>query len=211
MTATKPEATTSRPVEAGGPAVDAAKPGYITGIADGNLAQGVGLRDYLFGVGVVFRLDKKRRARAKKAAEEKRHWAAHVPVVLIAKMLIPVAIAVAAYLGFQQLSGEAMPNSVVGTWSSNDGRYAGRTFWLNPTDIAFQNGDGTTAFSTHPIRKITTRQSADTLFVSVDYDQGGSVSTFSIAYHSAPGPEIRLVNQPRVRWLKTGPAPAIRQ
>lgn len=211
MTATKPDFAGARPVDTSEQPTDASKPGYIAGIADGNLAQGVGLRDYLFGVGVVFRLDKKRRERAKKQEAKASRWAVNFPVVFLAKMLAPVAVAVVAYMGYQQLAGEALPNSVVGTWSSNDGKYAGRTFWINPTDIAFQNGEGSTQFSSHRIKRIKTRTSADTLFVNVDYDQGGTLSTFSIVYRSSPSQEIRLVNQPRVRWLKTGAAPSIRQ
>jgi len=208
MTSTKPESneTLRPPVSPGGPS----GANYVTGIADGNLAQGVGLRDFLFGVGVVFRLDKRRKAARDAAKEKKRRFAVNLPIRQIAKVAAPLVIAVAGYTAYQQLAGEPLPSSVVGTWSTSDGRYAGRSFWLNPTAVAFQNGTSTNDFSVHPIKKVTTKLAADTLKLTIDYEIEGKASTLNLAYRAA-GREMRMVNQPRILWRRTGDAPSISQ
>lgn len=187
------------------------KANYVTGIADGNLTTPIGLRDFLFGIGVVFRLDRKRKKRPAKGGAESAGPKFRLPLVALARVLAPVAIASLAYAGYQRWSGEPLPQPVVGTWSTTDGRYAGRSFWLNPTAVAFQNGNATDQFSIHPIRRVKTRSVADTLYLSIDYEQEGQPITLSLAYHEARGPVLRLVNQPAIRWTRTGDAPRVTQ
>jgi hypothetical protein len=206
MTATKPETPESAAVPPSGPP---GKANYVTGIADGNLASPIGLRDFLFGVGVVFRLDRRRKARQPEEPAAKR-FAVRIPVRLLASVLAPIGLAVAGYQAYQQWSGEPLPAPVLGTWSTRDGRYAGRSFWLNAEAVAFQNGGSTSQFTSHSIRKVKTRQIADTLYLTIDYEQEGKSLTLSLAYRKTPAPEIRLTNQPAVRWARTGAAPAIR-
>lgn len=201
----------SRPAD---PSADATA-GYVTGIADGNLATPVKLREYLSGVGVVFRLPrrdrKKEEADARREKEAKR-FRFRIPVRQIAMALAPVAVAVAGYyLWDEVLSSTPLPAQVSGTWSTSDGKYAGRNFWINAKAVAFQNGKTTNDFSIHQIKRVKIRQAADTLFLSVDYLQDDKPITLSLAYRDTPMPEVRLVNQPKVRWYKTGAAPAISQ
>ncbi len=189
--------------------------GYVTGIADGNLATPVRLREYLSGVGVVFRLPrrdrKKEESDARKVKEAKR-FRIRIPVRRIAMAIAPAVMAVGAYyLWDQVLSSTPLPPQVSGTWSTSDGKYAGRNFWINAKAVAFQNGKTTNDFSIHQIKKVKLRQSADTLFLNVDYLQDSKPITLSFAYRDVPQPEVRLVNQPKVRWYKTGAAPAISQ
>ncbi len=209
MTSVKPDQP-----ETGSPATPSTPaPGYITGIADGNLAQDVKLRDFLFGIGVVFRLPKltKKDREREAAAIEAKKFKIRIPVRAIATVLAPVVIGLAGYYAYQQWSGDPMPPAVVGTWSSDDGRYAGRSFWLNAQSVAFQNGKLASEFSVHPIKKLRVSQVADTTYLAINYEQDGSPITFSIKYHEHPVPEIRMVNQPNVGWERTGNAPAVMQ
>jgi len=192
---------------------DATPPtGYVTGIADGNLSTPVKLRDYLVGVGTVFRLPRRdhKQERADAKALEAKKVRFRIPVRQITMALAPVAVAALGYFAWENwLSSVPIPSAVVGTWSTNDGKYAGRNFWLNQTAVAFQNGEKSDQFSVHDVKRVKARQVADTLFLSVDYEQDGSPITLSIAYRDMPRPEIRFVNQPDIRWSRSGEAPAI--
>ena len=207
------EQVRTRPVEPL-PAADAPT-GYVTGIADGNLAVPVRLRDYLQGVGTVFRLpkrDRKREAAEAAAEEEKSKFRIRIPVRQIMTILAPLAIAAAGYYVWDNVLGSVpMPAQITGTWSTQDGRYAGRNFWINSKAVAFQNGVKSDQFSVHPVKRIRSRQAADTLFLTVEYEQDGKPLTLSLAYRDVPQPEIRLANQSKVRWLRTGSAPVISQ
>lgn len=190
--------------------------GYVTGIADGNLATPVRLRDYLTGVGVVFRLPKRNRKREKaveaKAEAEREARRINLPVGLIVRVLGAVAVGALALTGYRQfVRSVPLPPEVAGTWSTTDGRYAGRSFWLNGTSVAFQNGTVNTQFSVHPISRIQRNEVADTLFLTIDYEQEGQAVVLSVAYLTQPAPQIRLINQPGVRWYRSGNAPAISQ
>jgi hypothetical protein len=181
---------------------------YVTGIADGNLASPVKLRDFLFGLGVLYRLPK----RTKTVTVARKPWYARVrlPVRQIAYALSPVAVALVAWSGWRQLSGETMPLPAQGLWATDDGRYKGRSFWLNAENVAFQNGSLASQFTVHPIKRVSTRQAADTLLLSVDYETGGKRATLALAFVDGPSAEMRLVNQPRVRWTRAGNAPTVR-
>lgn len=217
MTATQPPPTNdldSRPVSppTGEPGPDQPT-AYVTGITDGNLATPMRLRDYLSGVGVVFRLSKRdRKKEAKEAAKaEAAKRRINIPVRKIALALAPLILGYLGYVAYDTFSGQPLPVEVSGTWSTNDGKYKGRNFWINAEAVAFQNGKTTNDFSIHPIKKVKSTQVADTLFLAIEYEQEGTAITLSIAYRDVPSPEIRLVNQPAIRWLKTGAAPTISQ
>src|SRR5262249_39135705 len=160
-----------------------AKANYVTGIADGNLATPVKLRDFLFGLGVVYRLPKKAKA-PKEAHAAKGRFALSIrlPVRRIALALAPVAVAAAGFGVYRQVARARMPAEVVGTWSTEDGRYKGRSFWLNPDAVAFQNGPAQSQFSVHPVKRVKAAHSADTLIVNIDYEADGKAATLSLAY-----------------------------
>lgn len=193
----------------------AAGPGYVTGIADGNLQTPMRLRDYLSGVGVVFRLPRRNRKEEEReaAAEaERKKFRLRLPVRQIAMVLAPAALAIVGYYAWDAwLSTVPLPAEVNGTWSTNDGKYAGRNFWINQKAVAFQNGKSSQEFSIHPIKRIKTRQSGDSLYLSVDYTESDKPITLTLVYTDHPMPEIRLANQPKIRWLKTGSSPVISQ
>ncbi|MHB1327926.1 MAG: hypothetical protein ACYC2K_06960 [Gemmatimonadales bacterium] len=191
-------------------------PGYVTGIADGNLATPVRLRDYLTGVGVVFRLPKRNRRKEQaaeaKAEAEREARRFNLPVGLIARAIGAVGIAALALTGYRQfIRSVPLPAEVAGTWSTSDGRYAGRSFWLNQQSVAFQNGSTNTQFSIHPISRVQRNEVADTVFLTIDYEQEGQAIVMSVAYLTQPVPQIRFANQPGVRWYRSGNAPAISQ
>lgn len=219
MTSVQPPQTdiTGRPVapmaDAGSPAQPAS---YVSGIADGNLATPMRLRDYLNGVGVMFRLTKRDRKKEQKEAQKEAEAAKERRRIRIPvrKLLLAVSPAIVAYLGYTAydlFSGDPLPVEISGTWSTSDGKYSGRNFWINAESVAFQNGQKTSEFSIHPIKKVKSRQVADTLFLAIDYEQEGQAITLSLAFRDIPMPEIRLVNQPNIRWMRTGAAPVISQ
>ena len=206
--------TVAQPVAAS-PENDAAPSNYVAGIADGNLASPMRLRDYLTGVEVVFRLSKRNRAEERKAlvaeAAEVEAKRIKIPVKAILKVLSPIAAAVVAWTAYEKLAAKPLPTTVAGTWATLDGKYKGRNFWINEKSLAFQNGSTTNEFSIHPIIKVVTKQVAETLFVAVDYETDGEAATLSLAYRETPSPEVRLVNQPNVRWTRQGDAPVVAQ
>ena len=190
---------------------------YITGIADGNLATPVRLRDYLTGVGVVFRLprrgptpDLQKQVDAKAAADDRRKARVRAslrPVLYAAGVVTLLAVGA---LGWNYWVGSVpLPSAVAGTWTTSDGRYKGRNFWINQSSVAFQNGTGVDQFSVHPIRRISSRTRADTTFLSVEYEQEGKPITLSLAFRPSPVPEVRMVNQPTIRWYRAGNAPSL--
>lgn len=203
---------TAQPV-APAPAADQDPSSYVSGIADGNLATPMRLRDYLAGVGVVFRLSRRdkvaeRRALAEEVAalEAKR---IRIPVRAILKALAPVAAVAIAWSAYERFGGAPLPEAVSGTWTTQDGKYKGRNFWINGESVAFQTGESTNNFTIYPIRKVTTREASDTLVVAVDYETEGQRATLTLSYLGAPAPEIRLVNQPSIRWTRVGDAPVM--
>mgnify|MGYP001444975213 CR=1 FL=1 len=190
-------------------------PDYVTGIADGNLATPVKLTDYLVGVGVMFRLPKrnrkKERAEAAKAEAAAAKSKVRIPVKLIATAMLPIVVAVGGYYAWTNfLASQPLPQEASGTWSTTDGRYAGRNFWLTESSVAFQNGATSDRFTVHPVKRVQTRQVADTTFIEIDYEKEGEAATLSLAYRDRPRPEMRLVNQRAVQWLRTGDAPVMR-
>lgn len=194
------------------PGPDDGTTNYITGITDGNLTTPVRLGDYLAGVGVVFRLPKRNRkkeAAAAAAVADRRR--VRIPVRLLVRIVGPIALVVLGYRAWDTyMVSVPMPAEVVGTWTTDDGRYAGRNFWLNQQSVAFQNGPRSDQFAVFRVKRITSRAAADTVFLNVDYEQNGSGATLAIAFRSSPVPELRMVNQPRVRWTRSGAAPAAR-
>jgi hypothetical protein len=207
---TPAQETRGKPVE---PGADNAPTSYVTGIADGNLATPVRLRDYLQGVGVVFRLPKRNRKReaAEAAAAEAKKFKVRIPVRRILMALGPIALAVIGYYAWDAfLASVPLPSEVSGTWSTEDGRYAGRNFWINQNAVAFQNGEKTDQFSVHPVKRIRKQQVADTLRLTIDYEEDGKPVTLSLSYQDIPRPEIRLANQPKVYWYRTGSAPVMK-
>lgn len=184
---------------------------YVTGIADGNLATPVRLRDYLSGVGVVFRLPKRnRKQEAAVAAEVAERKRIRIPVKLIVRTFGPLALIALGYLAWDRFFVSVpLPAEVIGTWTTTDGRYAGRNFWLNQQSVAFQNGAKADQFAVYSVKRVTSRQAADTVFLSIDYEQNGTGATLAVAFRPSPVPELRLVNQPAVKWTRSGGAPVI--
>ena len=192
--------------------------GYVSGIADGNLATPMVLKDFLYGVGVIFRLSKKAKEKKLPKDEPKKMWGITLPrmpalpfnVALVAKPLAVVGIGIIALTAFRSFKGQEVPLGVVGTWATQDGRYAGRSFWLNPHAVAFQNGAKTTEFTVHSIKRVRSQAKGDTTLVQVDYEQDGGPITLSVVYLNGQERVLHLANQPAIRWLRTGDAPAIR-
>lgn len=188
--------------------------GYQTGIADGNLAKPVRLRDFLFGVGVVFQLPKKKKA--KPAAPDAKNVATKGLLSAVSPRTVllgagAVAVAVVAVLLYQQFRNEGLPREVAGTWTTNDGRYAGRNFWINAKAVAFQTGKKTDQFTQHNITKVHSQKTPSGTIYNIDYDEDGHSVTFAINFTAEPRPTVRLVNQPTVTWYRTGDAPVMIQ
>ncbi|MEO8450000.1 MAG: hypothetical protein ABI647_09430 [Gemmatimonadota bacterium] len=213
MTSATPEPRGGKPKEG--------EEGYVSGIADGNLASPMVLKDFLYGIGVVFRLSKKAKEKrdAKAAAgEQKKVLGITLPrlpalpfnIAVMAKPLGALAIGVIALAAFRSLRGQDIPATAVGTWATQDGRYAGRSFWLNPHAVAFQTGVTTAQFTVHPIKRIRAQIKGDSTLLQVDYEQDGGPITLSVIIREQPTRVLRLANQPTVQWLRTGDAPAIK-
>ena len=213
---TEPESSSPSPPTPVAPPQPLQK-GYVSGVTDGNLATPVPLRHFLYGLGVVMRLPKKLKKRIEppKPVGETRAEELKIGVPTWGKITTVVVggiVATCLFLVYRQFfHSDPVPEKVVGTWSTKDGRYEGRSFWLNPKAVAFQTGKSSTEFTAHPIKRVAIRTKADTLYLNIDYESDGGKATLSIAYLGNPTPAIRLVNQPGVRWRRSGNAPVIIQ
>lgn len=187
---------------------------YTGGITDGNLNDPMQLRDFLFGVGTVFQLPEQTSTtkladavNAATAAQEPE------PEQVVAgrgrRQAFMVAGALIAALGFLAFRlwprGETrLPAAVLGEWTTDDPRYAGRVLRLADQEVAFVVAGRETAY---PLAAVRTRQAGDTAYLTVEYIVAGRNNVWPLAFVPSPSPSLTTVNQPGLVWTRRGHGP----
>lgn len=195
------ETAPTRPSHGPGSASSTEEPTYVSGVADGNLTNPMELRDFLTGVSVLFRLDRKRPTRPRRTKSPR--------PALRKPVLLAVAAATIAVLSFVALRGsdqvpKALPPTVVGEWRTAHPRYASRALWLGDSTITFGTGELATQVTVHPIKQVRQRVSRDTTYLSIDYLAGGQIVTWPIVFVGAAPPRLWFVHQPEMKWSRVG-------
>jgi hypothetical protein len=96
---------------------------------------------------------------------------------------------------------EVLPTELVGTWRTQDPRYAVRFFEIKDDQILFQTGEGVIDFTVHSIRRATAVSDDIGLLYTFEYDVDGDEQTFGFDY-DAPSGVLTFRNQPEMEWRR---------
>lgn len=110
---------------------------------------------------------------------------------------------VCCVIGLLVLSGchGAVPGYLIGTWVSDDQRYAGRSLRIAPDTITFAASEHNKISGT--IRKVKASRQDTLQIVKISYvGKEDTPSTIEIVYSGERGGYFWLRNQPKVVWNK---------
>ena len=99
------------------------------------------------------------------------------------------------------LEVEVLPAELVGTWRTEDPRYATRFFEIKDDQVLFQTGEGVIDFTVHTIRRTTAVSDEIGLLYTFEYTVEGDEQTFGF-YYDAPSGVVTLRNQPQMEWRR---------
>jgi hypothetical protein len=167
-------------------------------LVDGELKTPVALSDFLHGIGPLFRLSEKQRAKLNVTAVEGSKAGPRLPL----KYLIPglAAMAVVAGLMWFGSSAEAsIPDDLVGEWSTTTKLYVGRGFKIQPDTITLFMGNG--IYERYRISDVQKTSAGDSTQYQVTYLDRDRPVVFGFWYVTSSA-VIRLPHQPAVTWKK---------
>lgn len=176
-------------------------------LADGGLSESIALRDFLEGLGPLMRLPRKGVKSDPRIPEPDDHRRNRL-VPLFSLVLIGAVVAAGAWF-IMRTSGDVLPPDVLGSWKSDDPRYAGREFRLGPTMLTLQTGPDVADIVRYPIREVESRIIADTIEYLVTYKADGVEAEFAFN-HLKETDEIIFEHQNELRWHRPEPPPAAR-
>jgi hypothetical protein len=111
------------------------------------------------------------------------------------------ALAVASLLGACQVRSQALPEQMLGHWTTDAERYEDRFFELDARHLTFGTGGGSSY--RNPILRIeVTREDGRLLYHLEHQGAEGQSYTFSFYYEPAHGGFITLKNQTEIHWTK---------
>lgn len=184
-----------------------------SGVTDGKLDRAINLRDFLHGVGYVFRLQKRDLKREQREAlraarrEEKQRHARQLAMTPRLVRMIMAGIACAALIlvaqmvmAFKAAEEVTLPPAIYGLWTTTAPKYADRGFRITDQLVSFQTGSGVGSFVSYRIMRVTGDVKPDTSRYDIEYDHLDGMQTFSVEYIAGPSPTIRFPNQPEIRW-----------
>lgn len=107
--------------------------------------------------------------------------------------------AVASVLGACQAQSGALPDTLLGTWTTEAPKYQDRFFELTPDHLTFGTGGGTS--SRDPITHIEqTKEDGRAVYHIQHQSTEGQTYTFSFYYEPQDGGTITLQNQAQIQW-----------
>ena len=119
-------------------------------------------------------------------------------------MRLPVCLmtlAVASTLGACRPQSGALPESLLGLWTSETPKYQDRFFELRPDNLTFGTGGGDSY--SNPIVEIEiTEEDGRFLYHIAHLGEEGQTYTFSFYYEPKNGGVITLKNQTEIDWKK---------
>ena len=96
---------------------------------------------------------------------------------------------------------EVLPTELVGTWRTEDPRYATRFFEIKDDQVLFQTGEGVIDFTVHSIRRVTAVSDEIGLLYTLEYNVDGEEQTFGF-YYDAPSGVVTFRNQRGMEWRR---------
>lgn len=96
---------------------------------------------------------------------------------------------------------EVFPTELVGTWRTQDPRYATRFFEISDDQVLFQTGEGVIDFTVHTIQRATAVRDEIGLLYTIEYDVDGDDQTFGFYFDPQSG-VLKLRNQPAMEWRR---------
>jgi hypothetical protein len=184
-------------------------------VADGELARPWTLTEYFRSLNTVMRLPTKARRTQQAEAAARGIGGISIPsvnpafsralLVLGAVVVLGVVVVRPIFL-WASGSGREKLAPVVGVWEAGAGRWAGRSFEVSDSSIAFRNGEQRTDYSWHRIHDVRVRPAADSALYTVIYEESGKTAELTFWFKGGSAPAIRLKNTPAVVWSKSGRA-----
>jgi len=185
-------------------------------VADGELATPWTLTEFFHSLNTVMRLPTKaRRTQQAEAAAARGAGGISIPSVnpvFSRALLVMGAVVVLGVVVVRPIflwasgSGQEKLAPVVGVWEAGAGRWAGRSFEVSDSSIAFRNGEQRTDYSWHKIHEVRVRAAADSALYTVIYEESGKTAELTFWFKGGSAPAIRLKNTPAVIWSKSGRA-----
>jgi hypothetical protein len=95
----------------------------------------------------------------------------------------------------------ALPSQMIGTWGTQDPRYAGRSLQIGADTIVFVADEDNKAVGS--IRKVRTKARDTSIWVKIEYlDNEQKSQTAELVYLPEYGGSLSFKNQPGVVWKK---------
>jgi len=94
-----------------------------------------------------------------------------------------------------------VPDEIVGTWTTSDGPYAGRTLEIGPETVNFGTGQG--RVSTGFIYNVQEIPDGAKVLYTLSYTVSGSREHVSFYYDRHGNKTIRFRHQNKIVWVKT--------
>lgn len=122
-----------------------------------------------------------------------------------------VVLAAAAAVAGAACGGDegpaAVPEEMVGYWTTSDPLYEDRAFELRREAVIFYTGTGLFDFTAHPVKEVEISRDPEVegSLVSVRYTDGGMPYEFSFRFLPGDPDEIRFANRERVVWRRGEP------
>jgi hypothetical protein len=96
---------------------------------------------------------------------------------------------------------EPLASALLGTWATDDSRYAGRAMRITDSTLSFTTGSGPA--QTYPIRRV--RRSTDEGETVYEIQYTDPEGVLSVVLHWDPvAATVRLENPPDVIWRRSG-------
>jgi len=117
---------------------------------------------------------------------------------------LTVVLAGLTWWGVAVMLRGAIPEFLIGTWRTDDERYANRRFELLEDQVVFQVGDTAIAVERYPVMRVRSRGSSRGRVYRVRY-LGPDREPIDFNFIVESGNVIRLANQMEFAWRRTGP------
>ncbi|MBL8982013.1 MAG: hypothetical protein JNL26_07505, partial [Gemmatimonadetes bacterium] len=169
----------------------------VSTVKDGDLATPMELRDFLGQVGTTMRLPPRTTVSMTAVAEARLARPVRAPVLLPLAALLLMVVWAAADLRPTAL--DEVPSALLGTWVTDDPRYAGRTVEFGPGVMTVRFPGGREASI---VRRVSLTQRGDTLAVVLQHGDEAQPQELSLGYVAAPEEHIVLSNPVAVHWFR---------
>ncbi|HWP01826.1 MAG TPA: hypothetical protein VNL96_00070 [Gemmatimonadaceae bacterium] len=170
---------------------------FVAELQDGDLAKPMALSDFLFRLGLAYRLPEK------KTGEYEVRPVARPPRTRVWLPVLAVVMAL-GWVGARLLQprpGKQLPRELTGEWVAQSPKYPGRALVLQPGTVTLKFGADTDAVS-FPISAVLRDSVQDTAIYRVQYLQDGQSVSLVVKFFETPRPTVVLSSPAGVVWLR---------